>query len=251
MPQLYMLIPPVEMPLSAIIHEACRTPLDEDIVRLLCWDLLQALVACKNCGVHFKWLDTAHGTRLRYSANTIVVGANIHYFAYGVLVRRAVYISADGYLKLGSLSAAYLESAVEDVADNAAATRPSKIPNLHTCSPEILMGDTVSASSSVWVAGCVATMLMTGKAPFKAEAEEKQIEYIFRACGTPRACDREYAKHARSLPHYQRLWGPGNEEKNYKPRLGKYLAGLKQMTPERVAFLEGTVLLAVHRNGLN
>ena len=56
-----MLIPPIEMPLSAIIHEACRTPLDDDIVRLLCWDLLQALLACKNCGLHFKWLDTAHG----------------------------------------------------------------------------------------------------------------------------------------------------------------------------------------------
>jgi serine/threonine protein kinase len=249
-----MMISPVEMPLSAVIHEACRTPLDEDIVQLFCWDLLQALVACKNCGVHFKWLDTAHGTPPATQKGSFheIWLLTLTFVPLPMSCSCGpVYVSADGYLKLGSLSAAYLESAVEDVADSGAATRPSKIPNLHTCSPEILMGDTVTASSSVWVAGCVATMLMMGKPPFKAEAEEKQIEYIFRACGTPRACDREYAKHARSLPYYQKLWGPGNEEKNYKPRLAKYLTGLKQMTPDRVAFLEGTVVLDLCWNELD
>src|SRR5690554_2562560 len=99
----------------------------------------------------------------------------------------AVYISSDGYLKLGSMSSAFLDSAVEDMPNNSAACRPSKVPTLVSCSPEVLLGDKVTAASSTWVVGCVATMLMTGKPPFKADTEEKQLEYIYRACGTPRA----------------------------------------------------------------
>eukprot|EP00981_Chlorochromonas_danica_P005446 scaffold1091_cov164-Ochromonas_danica.AAC.69 len=59
---------------------------------------------------------------------------------------------------------------------------------LHMVAPEVLLGGSASPFSVTYIAGLVCCLILTGRPLLKnGETEKRQVEYIFRTLGTPKA----------------------------------------------------------------
>ncbi|CAK4082638.1 unnamed protein product [Aphanomyces euteiches] len=92
---------------------------------------------------------------------------------------------------------------------------------LHTTAPEILLGDRVyTKRSDLWTLGCVAlNILLLGPPLIVGKEVSKQLDYLYRICGSPR----------------EDIWPEAMELPNFEPPKHNYQVRLRKVILSRMA----------------